>query len=107
MKLCEVLSSFEMDGADTRHDMPPSHGDVPGNPEDTLTLDIPLFIRLLEYAKEEAASDMDLHKITENALKLHSEKLTMDDYDSIVIKHGDNAEEHPSGHLAHVSHMTH
>jgi hypothetical protein len=44
---------------------------------------------------------------TFNLGKLHSEKLTMDDYDSIVIKHGDNAEEHPSGHLAHVSHLTH
>jgi len=56
------------------------------NPTDKLTLDVPLFIRLLEYAKEDAKTDMDLHKITENALALSETgaTLTMDDYDTIV-----------------------
>ena len=40
------------------------------NPEDKITVDVPLFIRLLEYAREDAKSDMDLHKVTENILKL-------------------------------------
>jgi hypothetical protein len=56
------------------------------NPTDKLTLDVPLFIRLLEYAKEDAKTDMDLHKATEKALALSEtgKILTMDDYDTIV-----------------------
>jgi len=56
------------------------------NPTDKLTIDVPLFIRLLEYAKEDAKTDMDLHKATENALALseNGKTLTMADYDTIV-----------------------
>ena len=56
------------------------------NPADKITLDVPLFIRLLEYAKEDAKTDVDLHKATENALALSEtgKTLTMDDYDTIV-----------------------
>jgi hypothetical protein len=56
------------------------------NPTDKLTLDVPLFIRLLEYAKEDAKTDMDLHKITENALALSETgaTLTMANYKTIV-----------------------
>jgi len=51
-----------------------------------ITLDVPLFIRMLEYAKEDAKTDMDLHKVTENILNMSSDgkMLTMDNYDSIV-----------------------
>lgn len=56
------------------------------NPEDTIILDIPLFIRLLEYAKEDAKTDMDLHKVAENAVKLSSESKTlkMVDYNKLI-----------------------
>jgi hypothetical protein len=56
------------------------------NPTDKLTLDVPLFIRLLEYAKEDAKTDVDLHTATENALALSEtgKTLTMADYDTIV-----------------------
>jgi hypothetical protein len=56
------------------------------NPADKITLDVPLFIRLLEYAREDAKTDMDLHKITENAVALSEtgKTLTMDQYDSII-----------------------
>ena len=56
------------------------------NPEDTITVDIPLFIRLLEYAREDAKDDMDLHKVTERITALSSEGKTlgMSDYDQIV-----------------------
>lgn len=33
---------------------------------DGVHLDVPLFIRLLEFAREEAKDDVDLHVITEN-----------------------------------------
>ena len=58
------------------------------NPVDRITLDIPLFIRLLEYAKEDAKTDMDLHNVTENIIKLSGtgNTLTMANYDTIVKK---------------------
>jgi len=59
---------------------------VEENPIDTITMDVPLFIRMLEYAKEDAKTDMQLHVATEKALDLGVEgkTLTMDDYDAIV-----------------------
>jgi len=30
------------------------------NPQDKITVDVPLFIRLLEYAREDAKTDIDL-----------------------------------------------
>ena len=53
---------------------------------DVLTMDIPLFLRLLEYAKEDAKTDLDLHYVTENALKCMQgkNKLSMDCYENII-----------------------
>ena len=53
---------------------------------DTVTVDIPLLIRLLEYAKEDAETDMDLHNVAEKLIELSKEydSLTMDQYDAIV-----------------------
>ena len=60
------------------------------NPVDTVSLDIPLLIRLLEYAKEDAQTDMDLHNVAEKLIELSQdgESLTMDNYDSIVDING-------------------
>ena len=56
------------------------------NPSDKITVDVPLFIRLLEYAREDAKTDMDLHKVTENIIALSEtgKTLTIDQYDEIV-----------------------
>jgi len=56
------------------------------NPKDVIKLDVPLFLRLLEYAKEDAKDDMDLHRITENAIDLSriGGTLGMIDYENIV-----------------------
>jgi hypothetical protein len=53
---------------------------------DTITMDVPLFIRMLEYSREDAAEDMDLHDVTEKAISLGKERgiLQMDDYDEII-----------------------
>jgi hypothetical protein len=53
---------------------------------DTITMDVPLFIRMLEYSREDAAEDMDLHDVTEKAIALGKERgiLQMDDYDEII-----------------------
>jgi hypothetical protein len=56
------------------------------NPTDSITVDVPLFIRLLEYAREDAKTDMDLHNVADKALALSTtgETLTMAQYDEIV-----------------------
>ena len=57
------------------------------NPKDKVTMDIPLLIRLLEYAREDAKTDMDLHDLTEKLVAMGSESgktLSMSDYDQLV-----------------------
>jgi len=56
------------------------------NPQDVVTLDIPLIIRLFEYAREDAKTDMDLHTLTEKLIELSvsGKTLSMDDYDALV-----------------------
>lgn len=51
--------------------------------EDTVTLDIPLLIRLFEYAREDAKTDLDLHIVAKNMLK-YNKTLTIFDYDDLV-----------------------
>jgi hypothetical protein len=47
------------------------------NPRDIITVDVPLFIRLLEYAREDAQTDMDLHDLTENIISLSASGKTL------------------------------
>ena len=55
------------------------------DPTDSITLDIPLLIRILELAREDVKDDMELHRITERLLKIrHQGMLTMDDYNFIA-----------------------
>jgi hypothetical protein len=56
------------------------------NPKDVVTMDIPLLIRILEYAREDAQTDMDLHDVTSRLIELSKsgDVLTMHDYDEIV-----------------------
>jgi hypothetical protein len=60
-------------------------------------MDVPLFIRMLEYSREDAAEDMDLHDVTEKAISLGKERgiLQMEDYDEIVGA----AEDAPKGEM--------
>ena len=64
------------------------------NPRDIITVDVPLFIRLLEYAREDAQSDMDLHDVAQNIISLASsgKTLSMDDYSTIIGSQEDIAE---------------
>ena len=56
------------------------------NPTDVVTMDIPLFIRMMEYAREDAKSDMDLHDVAEKATQTsaNGKTLTMSDYTNLV-----------------------
>jgi hypothetical protein len=62
---------------------------------DVVKLDVPLFIRLLELAREDVKQDADLHDVAEAVIRLSQEGVaTMADYDSIVgfmQKQGDTA----------------
>lgn len=56
------------------------------NPTDKVTMDVPLFLRMMEYAKEDAKTDMDLHDVTERAIELMKQHdyLCMDNYSDLV-----------------------
>jgi len=49
-------------------------------------MDVPLLIRMLEFAKEDAKTDMDLHAAVENMLEISNNEraLNMSDYNSII-----------------------
>jgi len=52
---------------------------------DTIQMNGPAFLRALEFAREDAKTDMDLHKLTENAIRLSKSGLiTMDQYEELV-----------------------
>lgn len=55
------------------------------NPIDTITMDVPLFIRMMEFAREDAKSDLDLHDVAEKAISLsnNGKTLTMSDYETM------------------------
>ena len=56
------------------------------NPVDSITLDVPLFLRLMELSKEDIKNDVDLHKLAEKAagLSVDGHVLTMGDYDILT-----------------------
>lgn len=56
------------------------------NPTDTVTMDVPLLIRVMEFAREDAQTDMDLHDVAEKLISLSAsgEALGMDSYNQIV-----------------------
>lgn len=56
------------------------------NPVDKITMDVPLLIRIMEFAKEDAQDDMALHRVAEKliAMSKSGKTLSMQDYDSVV-----------------------
>lgn len=52
---------------------------------DLIQIDVPLFIRLLELAREDVKQDADLHDVAEIVTKLSQEHpVTMANYEEIV-----------------------
>lgn len=56
------------------------------NEEDVIKTNVPLMIRLLEYAREDAKKDADLHIVAEKLIELSEEGkvLTMEHYPEIM-----------------------
>lgn len=62
-------------------------------PEDAVTMDIPLLIRMFELMREDVKDDKTIHVITDRLLQLRNKGIiTMDDYDFIIGKSDNNAE---------------
>jgi hypothetical protein len=63
------------------------------NKMDVITVDVPLFIRLLEFAREDATDDMMLHDVAEKLIELCADGgiMTMEQYDEIVGSKEDKA----------------
>lgn len=63
---------------------------------DIIKLDVPLFIRLLELAREEIKDDADIHDVAEIVTKLSQQGVvSMEQYNDIVSfmsKQGDDQE---------------
>lgn len=52
---------------------------------DVIKLDVPVFLRLLELAREDVKDDRDLHDMAQKIVAISQERVvTMDDYDEIV-----------------------
>lgn len=49
-----------------------------------IKLSVPLFIRLLEWAREDVKMDIPLHYAAENAVSLGNRILTTDNYEDII-----------------------
>ena len=56
------------------------------NEEDVIKTNVPLMIRLLEYAREESKKDVELHLVAEKLIALSEEGdvLTMEHYPEIM-----------------------
>jgi hypothetical protein len=55
--------------------------------KDTVSMDIPLLIRVLEFIREDVKTDVELHKVVERLIDMrHDVPLTMEHYDAITGK---------------------
>ena len=77
LKKIQEFFSKEVDEVETK-----VSEDIP----DIIAVDVPLFIRLLEFAREDAGDDMDLHEVAERAIEAVKARgvLSMDDYDTLI-----------------------
>jgi len=50
---------------------------------DVVKVTVPMFIRLLEWAREEAKTDMDIHKLTEKIVN-KKDVISSDDYEALM-----------------------
>lgn len=63
------------------------------NPPDVLKMDIPLFIRLMEFSREDARDDVALHRLAANLIRLSQSGKTLDITDYETATHEVNGTE--------------
>lgn len=66
--------------------------------EDIISMNAPTYLRSLEFAREDAKEDVDLHKVTENAVALSKEHpIRMKEYDELVKLENGGVDEYADG----------
>lgn len=71
---------------------------------DTVTMDIPLLIRVLELTREDIKTDMDLHRVVEKLINIRNKgMLTMKDYNYIAKIHEEIIPQLPTEQLDEIS----
>ena len=56
-------------------------------PIESIRMDVELFIRVMEYAHEDAKTDQEIHQLTERAASMSRDRiLTMEDYEALVAE---------------------
>ena len=75
------------------------------NPRDNVSMDIPLLVRVLEFAMTDAKTEQDLHSLADNMINLSPDgnTLTMYDYEELVM--GLAGDENAEGQDAHDEYM--
>lgn len=77
---------------------------------DIVKLDVPLFIRLLELAREDIKGDADIHDLAQRVIELSQDRpATMADYDDIVgfmTKQGEPATDEAVDELADIRRLS-
>lgn len=87
------ISKDEFDQNANKNNIILFNSEMENNQKDTITMDVPLFIRMLELAREDIKSDEELHEVVERVLDIKDKVLTMDDYDYFVQKNTQDSEE--------------
>jgi hypothetical protein len=64
------------------------------NKMDVISVDVPLFIRLLEFAREDATDDMKLHDVAEKLIEMCADGdiMQMEQYEEIIGAKEDSAD---------------
>jgi len=71
---------------------------------DTVTMDIPLLIRVLELTREDIKTDMDLHRVVEKLINIRNKgMLTMKDYNYIAKIHEEIISQIPVQQIDEIS----
>lgn len=52
--------------------------------KDSVEMSIPLFIRMLEWAREEAKDDIEIHEVAERAIEFKGTCLDTADYGKLI-----------------------
>ena len=66
------------------------------DPQDHVSFDVPLLIRIFELVREDVKTDVDLHKIVERILSMKNEGvLTMDHYEEIAAANSTDSGQEP------------
>lgn len=87
MQFKKFMSEMEVD-LSTGEEVKQSPSPVASvQPQSSIKMDVPLFIRVLEYSREDAKTDQELHQLAERAASMSNDKtLTMEDYEALVAE---------------------